>query len=153
MNYELIMLNGAKRMKESARDYMTEAKRAAVASFSSRLAVGEQLEYVARIAEESERCYAFVDLVFTALKRTERGYRALITEIYLKKTPKSNICVKYRIARSKLYRVLSSARKSFERELRALGASEKWFWENYGNVEWVRSMKNFVPGKSGRMSA
>ncbi len=82
----------------------------------------------------------FYNGVKEALANTPKGYRALITHVYLKNADKQLLCQRYKLSLSTLYRYLSKARKCFKCQLILLGMDEKWLVENYSTLPWVEEM-------------
>lgn len=152
MNYERIMLNGAKRMKSDAGFYNMKAKKIALNSFYKTDTLA-QIDRILRWQEKAEYCRMFYDTAYRALQLTQIGYRALLTEIYLSKTDPKILCAKYRVSLMTLYRKLSRARFAFRCCLKMLGASEQWFYDLYGDLPWVKEMSKFQPGRGGRLAA
>lgn len=140
MNYELIMLNGAKRMYSAANECFFCAKQKAVHSFY-RAAGCEgtlaQMEEVSRLMDKGARYMAFCKTVAQALKGVVKPYRALLVQAYIRKIPKSEICAKYRVSQKELYRELRRGRNMFRNSLRLNGADERWFYANFGDIGWM----------------
>ena len=143
MNHELVMLRGALRMKQSAKDLNKTIRTLALKSYSTlnfRDGTMGQVEAICNYTEKRNSYLNFYSGVAKALKRTPKGYRALICEVYLRKTDKQSICQKYKVSISTLYRYLSKARKKFRDCLNDLGYSESWLTTNYQSVPWVAEM-------------
>ena len=140
MNHELVMLRGALRMKQSAKEFDKTIKTLALKSYSTlnwRDGTMGQVEAICNYTEKRNKCLNFYNGVANALKLTPKGYRALICEVYLYNTDKQTICQKYNISLSTLYRHLSKARTSFRNKLVHLGMSENWLQTNYQCMPWV----------------
>ena len=140
MNHELVMLRGALRMKQSAKEFNKTIKTLALKSYSTanwRDGTMGQVEAICNYSEKRDKCLNFYNGVANALKLTPKGYRALICEVYLYNTDKQSICEKYKISLSTLYRYLSKARSCFRSRLESLGMSEKWLATNYQGMPWV----------------
>lgn len=150
MNYERIMLNGAKKMRSDARFYYDKSKRTAINSFCKTNTL-KQICKVLHFREKADYCQTFFDVTYGALQLTAIGYRALLAEIYLKKTDPKVLCGKYGVSLPKLYRILAKARTAFRSCLILSGATEKWFFDNYGQLSWVKEMSRFVPGRGGKL--
>ena len=143
MNHELVMLRGALRMKQSAKDLNKTIRTLALKYYSTlnfRDGTMGQVEAICNYTEKRNSYLNFYNGVAKALKRTPKGYRALICEVYLRKTDKQSICQKYKVSLSTLYRYLSKARKKFRDSLNDLGYSESWLTTNYQSVPWVAEM-------------
>lgn len=143
MNHELVMLRGALRMKQSAKDLNKTIRTLALKSYSTlnfRDGTMGQVEAICNYTEKRNSYLNFYNGVAKALKRTPKGYRALICEVYLRNTDKQSICQKYKVSLSTLYRYLSKARKKFRDSLNDLGYSENWLATNYKCVPWVAEM-------------
>ena len=148
MNHELVMLRGALRMKQSAKDLNKTIRTLALKSYSTlnfRDGTMGQVEAICNYTEKRNSYLNFYNGVAKALKRTPKGYRALICEVYLRKTDKQSICQKYKVSLSTLYRYLSKARKKFRDSLNDLGYSESWLTTNYQSVPWV--LYTLVPAR------
>jgi hypothetical protein len=140
MNHELVMLRGALRMKQSAKEFNKTIKTLALKSYSTinwRDGTMGQVEAICHYTEKRDKCLTFYNGVASALKLTPKGYRALICEVYLHNTDKTSICQKYGVSLSTLYRYLSKARKAFRSRLEGLGMSESWLHDNYQGMTWV----------------
>ena len=140
MNHELVMLRGALRMKQSAKELSKTIKTLALKSYSVanwRDGTMGQVEAICHYTERRDNCLRFYNGVAHALQLTPKGYRALISEVYIHNTDKLTICQKYGISLSTLYRYLSKARKMFRSKLEHLGMDEKWLVNNYQSVRWV----------------
>ena len=143
MNHELVMLRGISHCRKKIRQLEKECLNCALKSFSSEYSrdgtIG-QMRAVATLAVEKDNLVRYVELVKTALSDMPRGYRALIAAVYVKKIPKEDLCKKYHVSLSTLYRKLAKARKSFREKLEALGCTESWFVATYGENEWIAGM-------------
>lgn len=149
MNYELIMLKGVKRMKASAKKLQSEAERAAVLSYcveNCGTATAEQIDRISKYVDLRNDCMTFVNGVVSALSSMPKGYAALLKAVYLKKTDKNLLCGKYKVSLSTFYRTLAKARSSFRCHLDSCGCTEAWFWKIFGDVCWVKNMKNRSSG-------
>lgn len=149
MNYELIMLKGAKRMKANALRLQTEAENVAVLSYCVENCANstmDQIDRIAKYVDMRDSCMAFVEGVANALSSMPKGYSALLKTVYLKKSDKNELCRKYKISLSTFYRKLERARSSFRTHLNVCGCSEAWFWKNFGDVSWIKSMKKAPSG-------
>ena len=151
MNYELIMLNGAKRMKQTGNDYLALAKKKALSSFYDSATTSEQILKVAEQVKHADSCFAFHNLTLAALKSMRKGYRALMYKIYVKGEDKKLIAKRHGISLSKLYRALAKAKAEFCLELKKLGCTSDWFWNTYGEYDWVNRLGSYVSGHSGRL--
>lgn len=151
MNYELIMLNGAKRMKQAGNDYLALAQKKALASFYDSATTSEQILKVAEQVQHADSCFAFHNFTLAALKSMRKGYRALMYKIYVKGEDKKLIAKKYGISLSKLYRALAKAKTEFCFELKKLGCDSVWFWNTYGEYDWIQRLGLYVSGHSGRL--
>ncbi len=155
MNHELVMLKGALRMKKNAKEMEQITKKMALKSYCTFQGVCDtkaQAERVALFALERDKLLEFYDAVVSALKITPKGAGALLNQVYLHGAKKEDICNKYNVSLSTLYRKLASARKSFRCNLERLGYSEEWLINNYGHIDWVKELCSFEPGKGGRLT-
>ncbi len=143
MNHELVMLRGALRMKKSATRLTKVVNRMALKSFSTekyRNGTMGQIQDICHYTEMRDKHLNFYSSVKQALSTTPKGYRALICEVYLKRTNKQNLCQRYKVSLSTLYRKLALARKSFKRQLDSIGCDQQWLIEQYGDICWVRDL-------------
>ena len=145
MNYELIMLRGANRMKYEAVSASKEIMNIAVTSYSTlnyKDGTLGQAEEICRRAAERDHCLLFYNALMQGLRSVPKGNRALLVAIYLKNADKRGICAKYGVSLSTLYRKLSLSRAMLRSALNALGYNEKWFRDNFGSVDWIAEASN-----------
>lgn len=138
MNYELIMLRNALRMKRCAEKFREELQHIAMTSYNTsnwRDGTMGQIEAMARSQERIEECQRFYEVVKSALLVLPRTYRALLITVYIKRTDKSALASRYHVSLSTVYRKLCRARASFLAALQSIGCDEEWFVSNYGEYE------------------
>ena len=138
MNYELIMLRNALRMRKCAERFGEELNQIALGSYDTfnwRGGTMGQIEALSRASERIEECLRFYEIVKNALLVIPKSYRALLVAVYLKKTDKKAIAKRYCVSLSTVYRKLLRARTSFLHALQAMGCDEEWFVSNYGEYE------------------
>ncbi|MCM1195420.1 MAG: hypothetical protein NC332_05765 [Firmicutes bacterium] len=138
MNYELIMLKGADRMRRSAKSLTKEIQNIAVSSYSTlnwRDGTMGQIEKIAELTEIRNDCLAFYNAVVQALKLTDKAYRALLYAVYFKRVDKIELCRRYNVTVTTLYRKVWQARMNFKSCLEQLGYTENWFVKNYSDAE------------------
>ena len=138
MNYELIMLRNALRMKKCAEKCREDLERIALTSYNTlnyRDGTMGQIEAMARTQEMIEECTHFYEVVKNALLVLPKGYRALLVAVYLKKMDKNVIAKRYFVSLSTVYRKLCRARAAFLRALESRGCNEEWFVTHYGDYE------------------
>ena len=138
MNYELIMLRNALRMKRCAEKFSEELHQIALKSYDTtnwRNGTMGQIDALARTQEKIEECLRFYEVVKSALLIIPAGYRALLVAVYIKKTDKNALAKRYHVSISTVYRKLCRARVSFLNALVSFGYDEQWFLSNYGDYE------------------
>ena len=138
MNYELIMLRNALRMKRCADKFREELQQIAMTSyntFSWRNGTMGQIEAMARAQDRIEECMRFYESVKSALLILPKPYRALLVAVYVKHVDKSVIVKRYHVSLSTVYRKLFRARTAFANALRSLGCDEQWFTDHYGDYD------------------
>ena len=143
MNYELIMLRNALRMKRNANILTEEMKLIALQSYSTlnwRDGTMGQIAAIARISEQIDKCNTFYNSVKKALLIIPKGYRALIGAVYFKNVDKFDIAKRYGVSRSTVYRKLLYARESFLAALNSIGCTKEWFLNNYGEFDFTERL-------------
>ena len=138
MNYELIMLRNALRMKRCAEKFREELHQIALTSYDTarwRDGTMGQIDAIARSQEKIEECLRFYEAVKNALLIIPAGYRALLNAVYIKRTDKKALAKRYHVSISTVYRKLCRARVSFLNALQSFGCNEEWFLSNYGDYE------------------
>ena len=145
MNYELIMLRNALRMKRCADKFREEMELIAMKSYDTttwRDGTMGQIEAMSRASEKIDECLRFYDVVKSALLVLPKGYRALLVAVYMKRIDKKVIAKKYFVSLSTVYRKLYRARVGFLKALVSMGCDEQWFWEHYGDFEFEERFPN-----------
>lgn len=140
MNYELLMLKNAVRMKKTANILTKELTLVALKSYDTinwRNGTMGQVEAISNISTQIDECLAFYNAVEKALLMLPKGYAALLVTVYFKNADKEKLAKKYGVSRSTVYRKLYSAREMFVRALCSLGCTEEWFTENYGHYDFI----------------
>ena len=138
MNYELIMLRNALRMKRCAKKFREELKHVALTSYNTtnwRDGTMGQIEAIARTYEKIDECQLFYESVKSALLLLPNTYRALLVTVYMKHTDKKALAKRYCVSLSTVYRKLCQARTSFLNALHSIGCTEEWFETQYGDYE------------------
>ena len=138
MNYELIMLRNALRMKRCADKFREDLQHIAMTSYNTfnwRDGTMGQIEAMSRSQEKIEECLRFYEVVKSALLVLPRSYRALLVAVYLKRIDKKVIAKRYHVSLSTVYRKLCRARVSFQNALQSFGCDEEWFVTHYGDYE------------------
>ena len=138
MNYELIMLKNALRMKRCADKYREDLQHIAMTSYNTinfRNGTMGQIEAMAHAQEKIEECMRFYESVKSALLVLDKGYRALLVAVYIKHVDKSVLAKRYHVSLSTVYRKLCRARANFLVALQALGCDEQWFLTHYSDYE------------------
>ena len=143
MNYELIMLRNALRMKRCAESYRGDIERIALTSYNTstwRNGTMGQIDAISNAQRRIEECQRFYDVVKNALLVLPKGYRALLVAVYLKKIDKKVLAKRYDVSLSTVYRKLFRARTSLSNALKSLGCDEEWFIANYGDYEFEENL-------------
>ena len=138
MNYELIMLRNALRMKRCAEKFREELEHIALTSYNTfnwRDGTMGQIEAMSDAYEKIEECQRFYEIVKNALLVLPKGYRALLVAVYLKKIDKKVLAKRFGVSLSTVYRKLCSARTSLLNALKSMGCDEEWFLAHYGEYE------------------
>ena len=138
MNYELIMLRNALRMKRCAEKFREELDHIALTSYNSctwRNGTMGQIEAMSQARDRIEECLRFYEIVKNALLILPKGYRALLVAVYLKRIDKKVLAKRFDVSLSTVYRKLCRARASLLNALKSLGCDEEWFIANYGEYE------------------
>ena len=140
MNYELLMLKNAIRMKKTANILTKELELVAMKSYNTlnwRNGTIGQVEAISNISAQIDECLTFYNAVEKALLIIPRGYSALLVTVYFKNTDKAELAKKYKVSRSTVYRKLYSAREMFMHALISLGCTEEWFTANYSHYDFI----------------
>lgn len=144
MNYELVMLKNAVRMKRSANILVKEMKILAMRSYDVanwRDGTIGQMQAIAELSQKIEHFNKFYSAVERALKLLSPALRALLVVVYIKNTDKKLIADKYKVSVSTVYRKLLTARERFRNALLSMGYDERWFKDNYDGYDWIVSKK------------
>ena len=145
MNYELIMLRNALRMKKCANRFREEMEHIALTSYNTltwRNGTMGQIDAMASAQDKVEECQRFYEVVKNALLVLPKGYRALLVSVYLKRTDKNALAKRYRVSLSTVYRKLFQARTSLSNALKNMGYDEEWFLNTYGDYEFEERLPN-----------
>ena len=140
MNYELLMLKNAIRMKKTANILSKELTLVAIKSYDTvnwRNGTMGQVEAIANISAQIDECLTFYNAVEKALLTLPKGYRVLLVTVYFKNADKVELAKKYGVSRSTVYRKLYAAREIFLRSLVSMGCTEKWFTSNYSHYDFI----------------
>ena len=143
MNYELVMLRNALRMKKNANILTEEMKLIALRSYSTlnwRDGTMGQVAEIARISQQIDDCNNFYNSVKKALCIVPKGYRALIVAVYFKNVDKQEIAKRYGVSLSTVYRKLLYARESFLAALNSIGCTEEWFMKSYYEFDFTERL-------------
>ena len=138
MNYELLMLKNAIRMKKTANLLTKELEIIAMKSYDTfnwRNGTMGQVEAITNISTQIDECLTFYNAVEKALLILPKGYRALLVTVYFKNIDKMELAKKYKVSRSTVYRKLYAARELFLNALNNLGFTEQWFTDNYAHYD------------------
>ena len=149
MNYELIMLRNALRMKSCAEKFREEVRQIAMTSYNTfnwRDGTMGQIEAMSRASEKIEECLSFYEVVKSALLLLPKSYRALLVTVYLKRVDKKKIAKRYSVSLSTVYRKLCRARTSFLNALKSMGCDEEWFVTHYGDYEFEEHLSGGATG-------
>ena len=145
MNYELIMLRNALRMKRCAEKFKEELQHIALTSYNTcnwRDGTMGQIAAMSDAYEKIEECQRFYEIVKNALLVLPKGYRALLVAVYLKKIDKKVLAKRFDVSLSTVYRKLCRARTGFLNALKGMGCDEEWFLANYGEYEFEERLPN-----------
>ena len=140
MNFELLMLNNAVRMKNTANILAKELELTAMRSYDTtnwRDGTMGQVGEIVRLSAQIDECVTFCNAVEKALRILPKPYRALLVTVYFKGVDKSYLAGKYGVSRSTVYRKLYKARELFKEALANIGCDEQWFNANYGHYEFA----------------
>ena len=140
MNYELIMLKNAVRMKKTANILSKELSLVAMKSYDTfnwRNGTMGQVEAITNISVQIDECLDFYNAVEKALLMLPKGHAVLLVTVYFKNTAKEELAKKYKVSRSTVYRKLYTAREMFKDALISLGCTEQWFDTNYAHYDFV----------------
>ena len=138
MNYELIMLRNALRMKKNAKILTEEMKLIALRSYSTinwRDGTMGQIEAIGKISRQIDDCNTFYNSVEKALLIIPKGYKALLVAVYFKNTDKQAIAKRYGVSLSTVYRKLLYAREAFLKALISIECTEEGFMANDGELD------------------
>ena len=138
MNYELIMLRNALRMKRCAERFKEEMKHIALTSYDTttwRNGTMGQIDAIASAQDRIDECQRFYEIVKNALLALPKGYRALLVAVYVRKRDKTALAKRFGVSLSTVYRKLFRARTSLCNALKSMGYDEAWFLANYGDYE------------------
>ena len=138
MNYELLMLKNAIRMRKTANILTKELELIAMKSYDTfnwRNGTMGQVEAITNISSQIDECLAFYNAVEKALLILPKGNRMLLVTVYFKNIDKVELAKRYRVSRSTVYRKLYAAREMFLKALNSLGFTQDWFTENYAHYD------------------
>ena len=138
MNYELIMLRNALRMKRCAERFREEMEHIALTSYNTstwRNGTMGQINAMASAQDKINECQRFYEIVKNALLILPKGYRALLVAVYIRKRDKSDLAKRFGVSLSTVYRKLFRARTSLCNALKSMGYDEEWFLANYSDYE------------------
>lgn len=138
MNYELIMLRSANRMKYCDKRISDEIRQIALTSYSVlnyRDGTMGQISLIADRAELRDKCRLFWQSLVEGLSAMPKQQRALLVTVYIKNVDISTLCVKYGISTSTLYRRLFRARSILRSSLTRQGYDEHWFADNFVDLD------------------
>ena len=144
MNYELIMLRNALRMKSCAEKYREELQHIALTSYNTlnfRDGTMGQIAAISDTYQKIEECLLFYETVKNALLVLPKGYRVLLVTVYLKKVDKKVLAKRYDVSLSTVYRKLCRARTALCNALKNMCCDEHWFLDNYGDYEFEERVR------------
>lgn len=142
MNFEIIMLRNASRMKKNALAIAAEAKKLALGSYDTfnwRNGTMGQMMKVAQLAQKREKYDCFWMSVVRALNGISSCDRVLLVQIYFKHRSKQEIAKKYGASLSTVYRRVKDALRRFGSQLALMGCNEQWLAQNFPDFDWVRT--------------
>ncbi len=140
MNYELIMLKNAVRMKHTAAKISDEITVLAMHSYDTsnwRNGTAGQMQAVAELLQQKEVLNDFYSSVYQALGLVPKPLRALLVAVYIKGKAQKQLAARYGVSAATVYRKLCLARESFRQALTILGCDEQWFQARYGGYDWI----------------
>ncbi len=143
MNHELVMLRGLNYCKKEIKRLNAECMSTALKSYDAenwKDGTLGQMQRMVQIALEREKFENYLTLVKQALSDMPKGYRTLLVTVYIKNVSKEEICQRYCVSKSTVYRKLAKSRECFKNKLLLLGCDEKWFCQMYGQTDWVGGM-------------
>ena len=145
MNYELIMLRNALRMKRCAERFREEMEHIALTSYNTltwRNGTMGQIGAMASAQDKIDECLRFYEIVKNALLILPKGYRALLVSVYVRKKDKNDLAKRFGVSLSTVYRKLFRARTALGNALKSMGCDEEWFIANYGDYEFEERLPN-----------
>ena len=140
MNYELVLLRNALRMKRNAKILTKEMQLIALRSYNTlnwRDGTMGQLRAIEDYSQQIDRLTNVYNLVERALLIVPAGYRALLVAVYFRNKDKNEIAKRYRVSRSTVYRRLYRARELFCQALQSIGCDKEWFVSNLSDLDWI----------------
>ena len=145
MNYELVMLKNALRMKQNAKILKKEMQLVALRSYDTfnwRDGTIGQVQAISEYSRQIDRLTTFYNSIEKALLVVPSGYRALLVAVYFRHKDKMELAKRYRVSRATVYRRLSTARALFREALISIGCDEQWFTTNYADFDWIDKLPN-----------
>ncbi|MCM1289962.1 MAG: helix-turn-helix domain-containing protein [Corallococcus sp.] len=130
MKNELTVLKSVRYAKAIAKKLDEECKTLALSSFCTLNFQNGTLGQVRKVADlvcKRDVTERYFQAVVDALGKMPGGYRALLFSVYVKNVSKTELCRKYAVSVSTLYRKLAYARQLFAQNLQSTGAREAWF--------------------------
>ena len=130
MNYELIMLKNAQRMKKNIKILTKEMQLIAMRSYDTtnwKNGTLGQIDAISELSSEIEHLVSFCNSIEKALLIIPSKYRALLVAVYFKNYDKEQLGKRFGVSRSTVYRKLFVARKLFYEALQSIGCTEEWF--------------------------
>lgn len=138
MNYELIMLRSANRIKYCDKSLSLEIKQIALTSYAVlnyKDGTMGQIRLMSERAQLRDKCRLFWQSLVEALKIMPKPYCALLVTVYFKKSDIPSLCARFKKSKSTLYRKLWEARNHLKNALTSLGYDEKWFKDNFSDMD------------------
>lgn len=122
MTYELTMLRGISACKNELARMQKRCENFALATFSSQCKDGTfgQAVALAEMVLKREALKNYLCALAQVFKQLPKGYKALLTAVYVKRVPHEWLCKKYNVSLSTLYRKLAKARRCFKSKVDAL---------------------------------
>ena len=146
MKNELTVLKSIRHCKTIAKKLDEECKNLALSSFCAvnfQNGTLGQMQAIAELVYKRNLTEQYYETVVKAIGDMPSGYRALMFAVYVKKTSKTELCQKYGVSLSTIYRKLELSRKLFAKNLQNEGAEEEWFQKVYGALtKFYSALKN-----------
>lgn len=122
MTYELTILRGISACKKELARKQKQCEKFALATFSSQCREGTygQAVALAEMVLEKDALQNYLCALAREFNKMPKGYKALLTAVYVKRIPHEYLCKKYNVSLSTVYRKLAKARRCFKNKVEAL---------------------------------